>query len=178
VDPAERPLTVNLPETARIFREESDVFFQRSRDSVFGVSRVDLGFIDGMHRFENALRDFANLERWAHAGAVIVLHDCVPIVPHTATRERKTKFWVGDTWKVVFALARFRPELRVRTILAPPSGLVVVRRLNPGSTLLSERFEAIVAALEDAEWTHEPGDFPAELGAVTNDDRGLAAAFA
>jgi hypothetical protein len=178
VDPAERPLAANLPASAQIFREESDAFFERTRDSVFGAQRVDLGFIDGMHRFENALRDFANLERWAHAGAAIVLHDCVPIVARTATRERRTKFWVGDTWKVVFALARFRPELKIRTILAPPSGLVVVRRLNPGSTLLTERFDAIVASLQGTEWTQEPGDFPSELGALANDDRALAEAFA
>lgn len=178
VDPAERALVAGVPKCARLFREESDLFFRtRTREQLLGEKRIDLGFIDGLHLFENALADFANLERWAHASATIVLHDCVPLAPCTASRERRSKFWVGDTWKVVPTLVRFRPDLRIRTILAPPSGLVVIRRLNPGSTLLRDRFEEIVTTLKDAEWTHEPGAFPTELNVVSNDERGIDDAF-
>jgi hypothetical protein len=134
---------------------------------------VDLGFIDGMHRFENALSDFANLESWAHADATILMHDCVPILPRSAERERATKFWVGDTWKAVFALIAYRPELRIRTLPCPPSGLVVIRRLNPGSTLLKQRFAEIVDRFRDERWTYEPGQIPTEFRAVSNDERGL-----
>lgn len=177
IDPAEYPLQHALP-PARIFREESDAFFARhSREQVLGTRRVDLAFIDGMHRFENALRDFSNTEQWAHAGATIVLHDCVPLTARTATRERATKFWVGDTWKVVLALTRNRPDLRVRTILAPPSGLVIVRRLNPGSSVLAARSEAIVEELATLEWSAPFGAVPAEFGALANDERGVAEAL-
>lgn len=178
IDPAERALVPGVPRGAQIFREESDAFFRaRSREQLLGARRVDLGFIDGMHLFENALADFANLERWAHADGTILLHDCVPIAPCTARRARSSKFWVGDTWKIVLALARHRPDLRVQTILTPPSGLVVVRRLNPGSTLLFERFEAIVESLREQEWTSEPGEFPPELNPLSNDDDGLRRAL-
>lgn len=177
VDPAAVPLADRLPHHVRLFREESDVFFDRARESVFGARRVDLVFIDGMHRFENALRDFASAESWAHAGATIVLHDCVPIVARTATRERTTKFWVGDTWKLVPALAAYRPELKLTTLLTPPSGLVVVRRLNPGSRVLHERRDEIVARFSELEYARAPGDFAPELNAVPCNEAGLALAL-
>src|SRR5262249_10166906 len=94
-----------LPQTARVFHETSDAFFERTtRAQQLGAQRVDLAFIDGMHWFEYALRDFINAEAWSHAGGTIVLHDCLPLLPLTAGRERRSKFWVGDVWKVVSIL--------------------------------------------------------------------------
>jgi tetratricopeptide (TPR) repeat protein len=178
VDPADTPLVKRLPPHLRVFREESDRFFaERQRDSLFGSRRVDLAFIDGMHQFEQVLRDFANAESWAHAGGTIVLHDCVPVVARTAARKRATKFWVGDTWKIVPALAAYRPELKLSTVLTPPSGLVVVRRLNPGSSVLRDRFDEIVEHFAALEYERAPGDFAPELNAVPNDEAGLALAL-
>jgi hypothetical protein len=178
VDPAETPLARRLPPNLRVFREESDRFFaERQRESLFGARRVDLAFIDGLHQFEQALRDFSNAESWAHAGGTILLHDCVPVVARTATRVRSTKFWVGDTWKVVLALSAYRPELKLSTVLTPPSGLVVVRRLNPGSSVLRDRFDEIVERFAGLEYERAPGDFAPELNSVPNDEAGLALAL-
>lgn len=174
VDPEANPMRHPLPPGAQLFHEESDTFFAtRSRDNLLGVRRVDLAFIDGMHRFENALRDFLHAEAWCHAGATIVLHDCVPIHPRVAGRERSTKFWVGDTWKAVLALAHARPDLKITTVLCPPSGLVVVRRLNPGSTTLGERFAELTERFTELTWQHTPGACPREFCPVTNDARGF-----
>ncbi len=178
VDPAERPLKYPVSPNTRLFHEESDAFFAKNeRSRVLGSRRIDLAFIDGMHRFENALSDFANAESWAHPAATIVLHDCVPLTARTASRERRSSFWVGDTWKVVLALTTHRPDLRVRTLLTAPSGLVIVRRLTPNSTLLRERFDAIVAEFAELEWTALPGQVPAAFQPVTNDERGLTEAL-
>src|SRR5262249_35674270 len=51
-----------LPDGARVFTESSDDFFAR-RDvrAELGGLPVELAFIDGMHHFEYALRDFMNL---------------------------------------------------------------------------------------------------------------------
>jgi hypothetical protein len=177
VDP-EAVLEVTLPAKARVVREESDHFFRtRARATVFGAHSVELVFIDGMHHFEFALRDFSNSEAWSSPNGTIVLHDCVPLVPASAARVRKTRFWVGDTWKAALAIARHRPDLRIRTILTPPSGLVVIRHLDPTSTLLRERYDGIVNELGDAEYPFEPGDFPPELHCVTNDAEGLCEAL-
>jgi hypothetical protein len=145
------------------------------RDVVFDGEK--LVFVDGMHQFEFALRDFSNSEAWSSPGGTIVLHDCVPIVPASAERKRRTRFWVGDTWKAALAIARHRPDLRIRTILTPPSGLVVIRKLDPSSTLLRDRFDAIVSELRGLSYPFLPGDWPPELGCVPNDAVGLREAL-
>jgi hypothetical protein len=101
----------------------------------------------------------------------------VPLVRASASRVRKTRFWVGDTWKAALAIARHRPDLRIRTILTPPSGLVVIRKLDPTSTLLVERNDAIVKELADEEYPFEPGEWPPELHCVPNDAEGLREAL-
>ena len=177
VDP-EAELEVALPAAARVIREKSDRFFAtQSRSVLFGGRAVELVFIDGMHRFEFALRDFFNAEAWSSPNGTIVLHDCVPIVPASATRERKSRFWVGDTWKAALAVARRRPDLRIRTILTAPSGLVVIRRLDPSSTVLRESYDALVSELSELSYPFEPGDWPPELHPVPNDAEGLREAL-
>jgi predicted O-methyltransferase YrrM len=178
IDPEPHPIKHALPDGARLFHETSDAFFtSRSRESVLGTRRIDLAFIDGMHRFENALSDFAHAESWAHADATIVFHDCLPIVRRSASRERATSFWVGDTWKVVLALSARRPDLRIRTVLCAPSGLVVVRGLNPGSAALLQDFREIVVDFAELEWQHPPGQAPAAFNLVGNDEQGWLDAF-
>jgi predicted O-methyltransferase YrrM len=179
VDPADFPLEQALPPAASIFRETSDAFFAgRTRESVFGSDTVDLAFIDGMHLFEYALRDFANVERWCSPTSTVILHDCVPLAPVAAERERRTRFWVGDTYKLVWALARHRPDLKVRTVLTPPSGLVVIRRLDPTSDELSRGLAAIEQEFASFRYPYEPGRFPPELHVVTNDATGVGEALA
>jgi hypothetical protein len=178
VDPVPAPLEQPLPAGARLVHETSDAFFTtRRREDVFGTRPVDLAFIDGLHLFETALRDFIETERWCAPGGTIVLHDCVPLSAVTATRERRTRFWVGDTWKAAWTLARRRPDLRLRTILTPPSGLVVVRRLDPSSRTLSHGFDALVSELRTQSYPLEAGRWPALLNVVPNTPEGVAEAL-
>jgi hypothetical protein len=179
VDPADYPLEHALPPGARVVRETSDAFFERhTRDALFGGRAVDLAFIDGMHLFEYALRDFANVERWCSPDSTIILHDCIPLAPVAAERERRTRFWVGDTWKLVWALARHRPDLKIRTVLTPPSGLVVVRKLDPSSDALRAQLAALEREFSPLSYPFEPGRFPPELHAVSNDAAGVSEALA
>ncbi len=178
VDPAELPLEHRLPSAARLYRLESDAFFaSETRASVFGGETVDFAFIDGMHWFEYALRDFDNAERWASRDGIVVLHDCLPATRAAAARERASTFWVGDVWKVLECLLEYRPELRIRIVPAPPSGLVVVRGLDPSSTLIRDRMEEIVERYRDATYPYAPGRWPAKYRLVKNDEAGLAEAL-
>lgn len=179
VDPADYPLEQALPPGAEVVRETSDAFFAaRTRESVFGDAAVDLAFIDGMHLFEFALRDFMNVESWCSPAGTVILHDCIPLAPVAAERERRTRFWVGDTYKLVWALARHRPDLKLRTILTPPSGLVVIRRLDPASRTLAHDLAAIEREFAEFRYPYEPGHFPEELQVVTNDAAGVSEALA
>jgi hypothetical protein len=134
----------------RIFAMTSDEFFA-SHDvrEELGGRDLDLAFIDGMHLFENVLRDFANVERSAMPGTIVVLHDCLPRSAATAARERATRMWTGDVWKAVFVLLRYRPDLRLTVIDARPSGLVLVEGLDPRSRVIDDNAERIAAEFTD-----------------------------
>jgi predicted O-methyltransferase YrrM len=168
-----------LPACARVFHETSDAFFgARTRSRVFGAHQVDLAFIDGMHWFEYALRDFINVESWSQPGGAIVLHDCLPVFPLTASRERRTKFWVGDVWKVVQVLREYRPELRVKIIATAPSGLCVVRGLDPTSKVLREALDTIVERFRDLPYAAGPLEAPPGFELVPATEAGLCEALA
>jgi len=164
-----------LPDTTQVFALTSDAFFAGHHlPEVLGVPTVGLAFIDGLHVFEQALRDFMHLERFCEPGSVILLHDCLPIDGPSSEPVRRTTFWSGDPWKVTAALRRFRPDLAVCTVPCAPSGLAVITRLDPASALLSDRYDEVVAAF--AHRTYD--DLQAEgaervLGIVENDWKAL-----
>jgi hypothetical protein len=155
----------------RTFAMESDAFFASpDARALFAADRIALAFIDGLHLFEQALKDFLHVERLAARGTVVLFHDCLPLDRATSSRARTTGFWTGDVWKIVPILARHRPDLDVFVIPAYPTGLGVVARLDPGSTVLAERYDAIVAEFTPVEW-----NAPVALPIVENDGRAVLA---
>ncbi|HVW29870.1 MAG TPA: class I SAM-dependent methyltransferase [Polyangiaceae bacterium] len=163
---------------ARLYAQKSDAFFANETPAtVFGGRPVDLTFVDGMHWFEFALRDFANAERWSSPSSTILLHDCLPVSPRAARRERDSSFWVGDVWKVLEILLDYRPGLRVFVVPTAPSGLVVVRGLDPESTTLFAKYEEIVARYRELPYPSSDGSWPARYHVVPNSDDGLKQAI-
>lgn len=164
VDP-EFDLTVdalsNKP-SCHFYRETSDSFFAlRDPVAILG-GPVDLAFLDGLHRFEALLRDFANAERVCHGQSVIVLHDCLPIDPRVAHRSADPAlrqdavvpgWWAGDVWKVPVLLRRHRPDLRLLTLDAPPTGLVLVTGLDPASRTINDRYTMMVEEMMETDLT-------------------------
>jgi hypothetical protein len=124
-------LRFDAPPGARLFHTTSDEFFTRDADDVFRSAPVDLAFVDGLHHWDQTLRDVAHTERHSHGGGRVLIHDCLPIDAETSARERTTVVWSGDVWKVVLWLRRHRPDLRVTTIDVGPTGLAVVTGLDP-----------------------------------------------
>ena len=179
IDPDASKLRRDLvPACAKVFHETSDAFFARqSRERALGPHRLDFAFIDGMHWFEYALRDFMNVEAWSDPNGVVVLHDCLPLFPLCASRERRTKFWVGDVWKVVSILREHRPELRVKIVATAPSGLCVVRGLDPSSRVLHERLEQIVERYRELPYPVSALETPPGFELVPANEAGLRAAL-
>ena len=144
VDPAPQ-LQHALPPTARVLTMTSDEFFAVTDfDAELGGQPLALGFIDGMHRFEFALRDFINMERIAASTGTILIHDCYPLCRATALPESRAGFWSGDVWRLILILKKYRPDLQVHTLAFAPTGLGMVRSLDPASKVLSEQYDRIV----------------------------------
>jgi len=109
-----------------------------------GDRPVDLAFIDGLHLFEFALRDFISLERFCSADSIILIHDVYPIDRTSAARERASWFWSGDIWRLILALKKYRPDLMVNVIGTRPTGLGIVQNLDPDSRVLVDRQDEII----------------------------------
>jgi len=169
IDPAPQ-LSFEPPANMRLFRETSDDFFARHdvRAELGGLP-VDLAFIDGMHHFEFALRDFANLERWSTPQSTILIHDVYPLDRTTQERARVRSFWSGDIWRLILLLKKHRPELAVHTIATPPTGLAVVRRLDPSSRILFERHEQLRDEFLALDYGAIEDDMPGKLNLFPND---------
>lgn len=148
--------------TADVFNGAPQMlFFQQTSDDFFasGVLRdaalvPDLAFIDGMHLFEYALRDFINCERAMRPGGVICLHDVCPFNYAMTTRdldylEVLRRPWTGDVWKVMAALKDYRPDLTIELLSAAKTGLGVVSDLDPSNTVLNNRMDEILARYRD-----------------------------
>src|SRR5437660_8241483 len=111
VDPGFR-IEVELGCDLKLIKATSDEFFARDDAmSWFPQGVVDFTFIDGLHIFEFALRDFMNAERLSTPASVVVLDDVLPRSVSEAARNQHTLFWAGDTYKVTAVLERYRPDL-------------------------------------------------------------------
>jgi hypothetical protein len=169
VDPQPQ-LTTAPPAHVRIFTATSDEFFaQHEVRALFGGRAVDMAFIDGMHRFEYALRDFINVERCCAAHSVILMHDCYPLDARTSQREQRTRFWSGDIWRLLLLLREQRPDLTVRTIATPATGLGVVLNPDPASRLLPTRCDELIETYLARDFSVLEGRKPQALGLIAND---------
>jgi hypothetical protein len=169
VDPEPR-IQYPLGPNAKVFALTSDEFFTSVDVSAeFQGIPVDLAFIDGMHHFEFALRDFVSVERYCTPRSTIMVHDCYPLDRRSAERERATQFWSGDVWRLVLALKKYRPDLEIHTIATPPTGLTIIRKLDPGCRLLANRMEEIVSEFLTVDYSEIEDDKPAKLNLVPNE---------
>lgn len=144
IDPLPKVTAPLGPNTSIHATTSDDYFASRDVSADLGGLPIDLAFIDGMHQFEFALRDFINIEKHCSAQSTILIHDCYPLTRLTAERERKTVFWSGDIWRLILILRKYRPDLSVNVLATGPTGLAIVRRLDPGSSVLAGRMREIV----------------------------------
>ncbi|MGH9354648.1 MAG: class I SAM-dependent methyltransferase, partial [Terriglobia bacterium] len=139
VDPAPA-LDRELPPTTRVLSLTSDDFFAGNAGGIV----PDLCFIDGMHLFEYALRDFMNVERRAAPGALVVIDDIFPNHPAQAQRERRTRTWTGDIWRLAEVLRRHRPDLFLLPLDVAPTGLLLVAGLDPANRVFWDDYNSLV----------------------------------
>ncbi|MHB0980981.1 MAG: class I SAM-dependent methyltransferase [Thermoleophilia bacterium] len=161
VDP-EPNVPQDLTSRCHIESMTSDDFFASPRlPELLGDKTLDVAFIDGLHLFEFALRDFMNIEAHSREDSLIILHDCLPRDAETSSRERTTVHWTGDVWKLTLCLLEHRPDLEISLIDVPPSGLLFIRKPRPGDLTLRDNYAAIVeqfVPLGFEEWSRRKTD--------------------
>jgi hypothetical protein len=96
------------------FETTSDAFF--ANEAGFLEERgIDVALIDGLHTYEQVVRDVENTLRYLREDGVIVLHDCNPprrsvAFPATSYADFRARNhwwdldWSGDVWKVIVYL--------------------------------------------------------------------------
>jgi len=102
-------------------------FYEMSSDDFFRCfhDKIDVIFIDGDHRFEQAEKDFENSLKILDAGGTIILHDTDP---NHAVRFAPTS--CADSYKLVGHIHDKHPELDILTFPVSCMGISVVRRKN------------------------------------------------
>nr|WP_294517318.1 class I SAM-dependent methyltransferase [uncultured Rhodopila sp.] len=136
--------------TTQLIGETSDCYF-----ALLPVStKFDAVFIDGLHTFEQVVRDFSNAIIHTHDRSVILLDDTRPSDVYSslpdagdASRFRRqaggeSADWHGDVFKAVFYINDFWPSLNYRTFYSGGNPQTLVWRS------LSERHAPLFNSLE------------------------------
>jgi hypothetical protein len=165
VDPAfrlsehSRALADAKGRSVHYFETTSDEFFADQAE--FLAQRpVDVALIDGMHTYEQVVRDVENTLRYMRDDGVIFLHDCNPPFELAGRRAESWDdfvaqqsgplvigLWNGDVWKAIVHLRSTRPDLLVG-VFKCDQGVGFVRKGSPSSTLpySAEQIEALTYA--------------------------------
>ena len=125
-------------DTLRLVSTTSDEFFTRV---VSETDTYDLILLDGLHVFEQTLRDFNATLAHSHRDTIWLIDDIRPSDVYSSLRTQSDanrfreidkaqgKGWHGDTYKLVYMLEYYYPTFSFRTILAEPNPqLVAIRR--------------------------------------------------
>jgi hypothetical protein len=155
IDPAPA-ITMKLGSDSRVIETTSDEYFF-GRIATDAEQAPDMVFIDGMHLFEFALRDFMNVERQASATTLVVIDDIYPNHPKQAARCRSTQVWTGDVWKLQVLLKEVRPDLLLVPLDTEPTGLLLIAGLDPKNQVLWQRYNPLVN-----QYRNMPSDQPPE----------------
>lgn len=148
------------------FEMTSDAFFNTEAAAVLKNKTIDVAFIDGLHTYEQSLKDFENCLQYLSPNGVILFHDCNPESMEAAEyamspKEMKEKYpekatyeWNGDVWKSIVHLRSLHPDLEVFT-LDCDYGLGVVRRGKPQDVLTYTTEDIQMLAYHDLEKNRE-----------------------
>ena len=110
------------PISGGTIRDTSDNFFINNKD------KFDIIFIDGLHHYEQVIKDVYNSLDTLNDNGHILIHDCLPrTIAHQAI-PRYRGSWNGDVWKSIVEL-RTKSNLEVFTCEID-FGVGVIRKKN------------------------------------------------
>jgi len=88
----------------RMFKMKSDDFFLNKVKRITRKHAFDVIFIDGLHTYEQSLKDAVNSLAYLNRNGTIIFHDCNPTSAKAAQPWLPTEKinWNGDVWKTIY----------------------------------------------------------------------------
>lgn len=132
VDPWPLLKLEKLPPNLKVYPVTSDYFFH-SPYMTHDLS-LDMVVLTGYRKFEQLLRDIVFSEKLCKNTSMIVIHGTAPHDENEASRNTQPQgqVHVGDGFKCLAALKKYRPDLKLSTCTDVGAGLTIIE--NPDET--------------------------------------------
>lgn len=115
------------PYSGGTHRMTSDIFFEKNTQT------FDLIFIDGLHLYEQVIKDVNNSLSVLNKNGIILLHDCLPSKIWHQTIPQTHVSWNGDVWK---SIVEFRTMKNIDTFtIKADHGLGIIFKKKNTNTL-------------------------------------------
>ncbi len=111
------------PKKGGTLRVTSDEFFKNNKDF------FDIIFLDGLHTYEQTIKDIDNSLKFLKTKGVIIIHDCLPKKIWNQIVPRMYGHWNGDVWKAIVH-ARTYNYADTYTLKADHGLGIIFKRLN------------------------------------------------
>lgn len=129
------PLRVGVdPVSGGTVRMTSDAFFTDNQQT------FDLIFVDGLHHYEQVLRDIKNSLAALNPGGVILVHDCLPLDCRAQYRLQCQMFWNGDVWKAFLEVRTWSEWDSALALIDHGIGIIVPRANSDPLQLSTDSF--------------------------------------
>ena len=110
----------------------SDEFFYNNND------KFDIIFIDGLHQYEQVIKDIKNSLNCLTKNGLILLHDCLPRTIWNQVYPRINSDWNGDVWKAIVECRTYE-NIDTYTCIADRGIGVIVPRKNMNKLILNKK---------------------------------------
>ena len=125
------------PASGGNLRMTSDQFFEQNKD------KFDIIFIDGLHIYEQVIKDIFNSIKILNQNGIILVHDCLPRKLWYQTPTRMSDTWNGDVWKAIVE-CRTLENIDTYTCLADEGiGVIKIRKNNNPLNLKLSNFKKL-----------------------------------
>ena len=113
-------------------RMTSDEFFKINKDN------FDIIFLDGLHTYEQTIKDINNSLKFLKENGVIFVHDCLPKKIWNQVVPRLYGHWNGDVWKAIVH-SRTYENVDTYTLKADHGLGIILNRKNKNPLKISVR---------------------------------------
>lgn len=151
--------------TNRYYSLTSDDFFNlKAKEDLY--KKVDVAFIDGLHTFEQSLKDVENTLPFLMENGVIIMHDCSPpdeasAYPSKTLEEARqanipgwSGNWCGNVWKTIPYLRSVNKQINI-FVLDCDFGVGIITKGKPEKDLNISKQQALELTYSDLENNRE-----------------------